>query len=94
MYLIHVLAINAVEKILPRFLTPTWLPVVALSFGASLLGACLLQAVVERPCIAFGRKLSASFSRSRAMKEIGENRDLLPLIPSEEINGRIVATSE
>jgi peptidoglycan/LPS O-acetylase OafA/YrhL len=94
MYLIHVLAINAVEKILPRFSAPTWLTVVGLSYGASLLGACILQAAVERPCMAFGRELSASFSGARSLNEIRKNRDLVPILPCEDMDGRAVATSE
>jgi peptidoglycan/LPS O-acetylase OafA/YrhL len=64
MYLIHILAINFVEKVMVRLSIHNWILIVAVSFGVTLLGASLLQILVEKPCIAFGRQVSTAL-RSR-----------------------------
>jgi peptidoglycan/LPS O-acetylase OafA/YrhL len=61
MYLVHVLAINVVERVLPKLVSLHWTTVIGLSYCLSLLGACVLYVGIERPCVAFGRRLSASF---------------------------------
>jgi peptidoglycan/LPS O-acetylase OafA/YrhL len=63
-YLIHVLAIDVVEKVLGRFVTPNWANVVAVAFVVSLAGASLMHVAIELPCIALGRRLSKRLSHS------------------------------
>ncbi len=65
MYLVHVLAINAVESVAPRFLPFNFIVDVILSFLFSLFVASLLH-FVENFSIATGRKISARYvKRSR-----------------------------
>jgi peptidoglycan/LPS O-acetylase OafA/YrhL len=62
LYLIHVLALNAVTKILQRFMTPNWVEVVGIAYVVGILGAELMHAIIERPCIAVGRRLSKQYA--------------------------------
>jgi peptidoglycan/LPS O-acetylase OafA/YrhL len=66
-YLIHVLVVNGVAKILPRFMTPNWVMVVGLSYALSLAGAALLHVAIEQPCISAGRRLSKRFTKSESV---------------------------
>jgi len=59
MYLIHVLAANAVSQLAPPALNSHWLVALAGTFAISLAGASVLYVVVEKPCIRFGRTLAA-----------------------------------
>jgi len=62
LYLIHVLALNAVTKVLQRFMTPNWVEVVGITYVVGILGAELMHALIERPCIAVGRRLSKQYA--------------------------------
>lgn len=61
-YLIHVLAINLVEKVLARFMTLNWANVIGVAFLVSLAGASLMHIAIELPCISLGRKLTRRFA--------------------------------
>lgn len=58
MYLVHVLAANAVSKLGPRAVAGNWLLALAAGFILSLASASILYAFVEQPCIRFGRALA------------------------------------
>ena len=66
MYLIHVLVLNAVEMLAPRWLPANAVVVVMVAYALTLGGASLLYVTVERPCIAAGRRLSAALARRDA----------------------------
>ena len=69
MYLIHVLVINFVEPIAVRMGVARWYFVIPVAYGLSFLGATLLFYALERPCIAFGRKLARGM-RERLTKTL------------------------
>lgn len=63
MYLIHVLVLNLVEKVQPAFLTDQGILIVCVAYGLTLAGASMMYVAIERPCIAFGRRLSKRVAR-------------------------------
>jgi peptidoglycan/LPS O-acetylase OafA/YrhL len=63
-YLIHVLAIDLVEKVLQRFVALNWINVLAVSFVVSLAVASLMHVAIELPCISLGRRLSKRLAHS------------------------------
>jgi peptidoglycan/LPS O-acetylase OafA/YrhL len=63
MYLIHVLVLNVVEDVLPKLLAPNWYLVIGTSYVLTIAAASLMHVTIERPCIAFGRKLSKRWSQ-------------------------------
>jgi len=63
-YLIHVLAIDLVEKELGRLVTLNWVNVLVVSFVVSLAAASLMHVAIELPCIALGRRLSKRLAHS------------------------------
>jgi peptidoglycan/LPS O-acetylase OafA/YrhL len=67
MYLIHVLVLDALEKILPAFLVGQGTVTVCVAYGLTLAGASLMYVAVERPCIAFGRRWSKKLAQQRAL---------------------------
>jgi peptidoglycan/LPS O-acetylase OafA/YrhL len=70
MYLIHVLMLNVVEKVPPRFLPPNWLLIVGIGYLLSIAGASLIYVAIERPCIGFGRTLSKRWDERHARKPV------------------------
>ncbi len=58
MYLVHVLFLDATEKVAHRIHAEVWYFVVPITFLLSFLGATALFYLVERPCIDRGRRLS------------------------------------
>jgi peptidoglycan/LPS O-acetylase OafA/YrhL len=62
LYLIHVLVLNAVTKILERFIVPNWIEVVSIAYTVGVLGAELMHVGIEQPCIAVGRRLSKRYA--------------------------------
>lgn len=69
-YLIHVLAIDFAEKVLPHFVTPNWINVLALAFVVSLAAASLMHVAIELPCIALGRRLSKRLAHSEPVSPV------------------------
>jgi peptidoglycan/LPS O-acetylase OafA/YrhL len=63
MYLIHVLVLDSVEKIWPQALPRNAIFVVVAAYALTLAGAALIYVVVERPCIALGRRMSNSMAQ-------------------------------
>jgi hypothetical protein len=68
MYLIHVLVIHTVETILTLLHACTWYAVVPAAYLVSFAGATVLFYLVERPCLAYGRKLSKRMRESQASR--------------------------
>ena len=68
-YLIHILAIDLVEKILGRFVTLNVVNVVGFAFVLSLAGASLMHIFIELPCIALGRRLTKRFAHHEPVSE-------------------------
>ncbi len=58
MYLIHVLVIHSVEGLLRLLHACVWYTVVPAAYLVSFAGATVLFYSVERPCLAYGRRLS------------------------------------
>ena len=58
MYLIHVLVLHAVEKLMAAVHARQWYTVVPATYLLSFLGATILFYLVERPCLAYGQRLS------------------------------------
>ena len=77
MYLIHVLVIHSVERLASLLNASKWYVVVPVAYLASFAGATILFYTVERPCLAYGRKLS---KRIRA-REDEQLRSDLPGLP-------------
>jgi peptidoglycan/LPS O-acetylase OafA/YrhL len=73
MYLIHVLAIDGVEKILPASLIVNGVLTVCVAYGLSLAGASLMYVAIERPCVAYGRRLSKKLAQQRALSHPPEH---------------------
>jgi peptidoglycan/LPS O-acetylase OafA/YrhL len=69
-YLIHVLAIDLVEKVMGRFVTLNWVNVLSVSFVVSLATASLMHVAIELPCIALGRRLSKRLAHSEPVSPI------------------------
>jgi peptidoglycan/LPS O-acetylase OafA/YrhL len=65
MYLIHVLVIHAVERIATLLHACVWYTVVPAAYLLSFAGATLLFYLVERPCLAYGRRLSKRMHESQ-----------------------------
>lgn len=63
MYLIHVLVLNAVETLAPRWLPENAVVIVMVAYVMTLCGASLMYVTIERPCIAAGRRLSMTLGR-------------------------------
>ncbi len=59
MYLVHVLCINAVEKVIHPSGAFGFAVVIAVSYAITALFSHLLYVVIERNCISYGRKLTA-----------------------------------
>jgi peptidoglycan/LPS O-acetylase OafA/YrhL len=68
MYLIHVLVVDLVEKVQPAFLADQGILIVCVAYGLTVAGASLMYLAIERPCIAFGRRLS----KRMAQRALGE----------------------
>ena len=64
MYLIHVLAINAVERIGVRTGGLRRYVVIPVAYGVSFLGATAIFYAVERPCVKYGRKVARGMRES------------------------------
>ena len=64
MYLIHVLAIDAVERIGARTGGLRWYVVIPVAYGASFLGATAIFYAVERPCVKYGRRVARGMRES------------------------------
>ncbi len=60
-YLIHVLAIDSVEKLSARFLPPNAILLVGIAYLVSIAGASLIYVAIERPFMSFGRHLSKRY---------------------------------
>jgi peptidoglycan/LPS O-acetylase OafA/YrhL len=58
MYLIHVLVIHAVERLAALLHMNVWYAVVPAAYLVSFAGATVLFYLIERPCLAYGRRLS------------------------------------
>jgi peptidoglycan/LPS O-acetylase OafA/YrhL len=58
MYLIHVLVMHTVEKFAGILHVNNWYTVVPVVYLVSFAGATILFYLVERPCLAYGRRLS------------------------------------
>jgi peptidoglycan/LPS O-acetylase OafA/YrhL len=58
MYLIHVLVLDLLAKVTPAFIADSGILSVCLGYGLTLAGASIIHVAIERPCIAFGRRLS------------------------------------
>jgi peptidoglycan/LPS O-acetylase OafA/YrhL len=61
-YLIHVLAIDFVEKVLAQFVTLNWANVIVVAFLVSLAVASSMHIAIELPCISLGRRLTKRFA--------------------------------
>jgi peptidoglycan/LPS O-acetylase OafA/YrhL len=73
MYLVHVVLLDEIERSARRLHLDLWYIVVPLCYFASFAAALVLFYLIERPCIAQGRRLS------RRMREgIGERRRSAP----------------
>ena len=64
MYLIHVLAINAVERIGARTGGLRTYVVIPVAYGVSFLGATAIFYALERPCVKYGRKVARGMRES------------------------------
>lgn len=64
MYLIHVLVLNVVENVLPKFVKPSWFLVVGAAYVLTIVAASVMHVTIERPCIAYGRKMSKRWSEA------------------------------
>jgi peptidoglycan/LPS O-acetylase OafA/YrhL len=64
MYLIHVLAIDAVERIGGRVGGLRWYVVIPVAYGVSFLGATTMFYAVERPCVTYGRRVARGMRES------------------------------
>ncbi len=64
MYLIHVLAIDFVERIGVRTGGLRWYVVIPVAYGLSFLGATAIFYAVERPCVKYGRKVARGMRES------------------------------
>ena len=64
MYLIHVLAIDAVERIGARTGGLRTYVVIPVAYGVSFLGATAIFYAVERPCVKYGRKVARGMRES------------------------------
>ncbi len=64
MYLIHVLAIDAVERISGRVGGLRWYWVIPVAYGVSFLGATAIFYALERPCVKYGRRVARGMRES------------------------------
>jgi peptidoglycan/LPS O-acetylase OafA/YrhL len=70
MYLIHVLAIDSIERVVTRTGAARWYFVIPVAYGLSLIGATVIFYIVERPCIKFGRRAARGMRQRLATASI------------------------
>ena len=68
MYLIHVLVLHSVQKLADILHANFWYTVIPVTYLLSFAGATVLFYLVERPCLAFGQRLSKRFREEDSLK--------------------------
>ena len=66
-YLIHVLSIDTVERLVPRFLPSNAFLLVGIAYLVSIAGASVIYAAIEQPSISLGRHLSNRMAQRRPL---------------------------
>ncbi len=79
MYLVHALCLTAIEE---RVIHPTtvtrYFGVVLLGYGVSLAVASVVYVVLERPAVAYGRRLARAYAARSVQRESRESTDRKP----------------
>jgi peptidoglycan/LPS O-acetylase OafA/YrhL len=82
MYLIHVLVIDAVERVGLREWALRWYVVIPVAYGLSFLGATAIFYAVEQPCMQYGRRAARGMRESltkRLPVDVGLTGDVEPI---------------